>query len=214
MPLPQLDSLIFDMDGTLWNATQSYADVWNEGMRRYGLSGQLRAADITGFIGMTIGQIFDTGLLGKASDLPVSREQFLHTLDEIEDEIMPTRGGILYPGVKQGLEALSSRYRLFLVSNCSPDGLTNFMRFTGTTALFTDSVSHGQRPVPKSDNIRHMVTRHQLRSAAYVGDTQHDADQAHQAGLPFIFASYGFGTCTDAELTISSFDELVQQLMP
>lgn len=209
----ELDALIFDMDGTLWDATQSYADVWNEGMRRYGLKGHLKASDITGFIGMTIGQIFDTGLLCGAGSLAVSREQFLHTLDEIEDEIMPTRGGIPYPGVLEGLKALSTRYKLFLVSNCSPDGLHNFMRFTGTTSLFTDSVSHGQRPVPKSQNIQLMITRHQLRSAAYVGDTQHDADEAHRAGLPFIFASYGFGTCTDAEITIGSFDELVQQLM-
>ena len=35
--------------------------------------------------------------------------------------------------------------------------------------------------------------KNNIKSAAYVGDTQGDADAASFAGIDFIFAQYGFG---------------------
>ena len=34
----KVDSLIFDMDGTLWDAMKSYAEVWNVAFRELGLA--------------------------------------------------------------------------------------------------------------------------------------------------------------------------------
>ena len=41
---------------------------------------------------------------------------------------------------------------------------------------------------------RLLAERNALDCAVYVGDTQGDLDSASAAGIPFIFASYGFGT--------------------
>lgn len=30
------DSILFDMDGTLWDAIDTYADIWNEAFREIG----------------------------------------------------------------------------------------------------------------------------------------------------------------------------------
>lgn len=201
------------MDGTLWNASESYARVWNVTLSRYGIAGNITGKDLTGFIGMSIDQILDAGLLGQTR-LPVTHDEFLRSLDAVEDEIMPSLGGVPYDGVLTGLKSLSRHYRLFLVSNCSPRGLINFMRFTGTAQCFTDSVSYGQRPVPKSENIMLMTQRHKLNGAVYVGDTQQDCDHAHRAGLPFVFASYGFGTCQDPDMTITTFGDLTSFFCP
>ncbi len=45
----------------------------------------------------------------------------------------------------------------------------------------------------KDKRFRMLIDRNHLSSPVYVGDTQGDADACHAAGIPFIFAEYGFG---------------------
>lgn len=49
-----------------------------------------------------------------------------------------------------------------------------------------------------------------LRRPVNVGDTQKDAAAAEKAGIPFIFAEYGFGDAPNAALRIGSIEELPQ----
>ena len=51
----------------------------------------------------------------------------------------------------------------------------------------------GRTGKPKSENIRLIIERNGLKAPVYVGDTQWDFDAATAAGVPFIFAAYGFG---------------------
>ena len=55
----------------------------------------------------------------------------------------------------------------------------------------------GRTGKPKSENIKLIVERNNLQNPVYVGDTQWDCDAATAAGVPFIFAAYGFGKVTD-----------------
>mgnify|MGYP000700414525 CR=1 FL=1 len=41
--------------------------------------------------------------------------------------------------------------------------------------------------------ILKLMEKNNLTSPVYVGDTQGDADSCKKAGIPFIFAEYGFG---------------------
>ncbi len=43
----------------------------------------------------------------------------------------------------------------------------------------------------------------------YVGDTQGDRNAARLAGIPFVYASYGFGNVEDYDYKIDRFPELV-----
>ena len=54
--------------------------------------------------------------------------KYLALLDRNESELMPKLGGVLYNGVAEGIKLLSSRYKLFMVSNCGADGLKNFLK--------------------------------------------------------------------------------------
>ena len=60
----------------------------------------------------------------------------------------------------------------------------------------------------KAQNISLLRERYFLESPAYVGDIQHDCDDAHSAGAAMVWAAYGFGNCADAEWTAGSFDEV------
>lgn len=204
--LNDIDALIFDMDGTLWNATESYAKIWNRTCERFGVKAEFSGRDLMQFMGMSLNEIL-THLLG--STLPVEKAEFLKMLGDDEDMMMPLLGGVMFDGVKEGLEQLSQCYRLFMLSNCSARGLVNFTTFTGTVALFEGLLTQGERPFSKSENLRYMIDRYSLCNPVYVGDTQVDCDQAHEAGVPFVFAEWGFGSCRDADLRFDSIDSMV-----
>lgn len=199
------DSIIFDMDGTLWDAISSYCRVWNICFAKHGIRFSYTYDDVRSHMGSTIDQIFDA--IVQHTGIQIDRAAFLKDVEDVENDNMAEWGGMLYDNVRTGIEALSKRYKLFMVSNCSKNGLVNFMKFSGTTEFFTDSVSFGQNRVPKAVNISILVERNHLEHPIYVGDTQSDCDQTHKAGLPFVYAAYGFGQCTGYDMKVDSFIE-------
>jgi phosphoglycolate phosphatase len=48
-----------------------------------------------------------------------------------------------------------------------------------------------------------------LQAAVYIGDTATDEAAAKAAGIPFIFAEYGFGQASNADFSIASLKELL-----
>ena len=46
-----------------------------------------------------------------------------------------------------------------------------------------------------------------------MGDTQGDADACREAGVPFVFAEYGFGDVPDAEKRISRISDLCRMFL-
>ncbi len=210
LDLKQTDSIIFDMDGTLWDATDSYAAVWNATLAHFGSATRLGRDDLIPYMGMSLADILDHIL---SSEAGLDHKAFVADLAKTETEMMPKLGGKPYDGMAEGMRKLSKEYRLFMVSNCSRDGLRNFCRFTGTTPLFEATVTYGENPVPKSENIGLLIKTHGLRHPVYVGDTQADCDQAHKAGAAFGFAAYGFGTCSNAEVEFASLQQVVDYFL-
>lgn len=201
------DSYIFDMDGTLWDAVDSYCAVWNKTIADLGLDiASVTRARLQGLMGTPLGGIYDA-LVGDAAE----RADFNKVLRRNEDEMMPHLGGRLYPGVKSTLEELHRRgARLFMVSNCSPKGLPNFLAFTGLGPLIEDWRSYGANGLEKDANIRELVGCYNLRTPVYIGDTAGDCADTHAAGIPFVWASYGFGhDVTDADYIITDITQLL-----
>lgn len=201
--MDRFDSLIFDMDGTLWDAVDSYCAVWDCTSAALGADVKVSRDDLLRCMGMPIDAIYDR----LVDDRSIDRSRYLELLDRNENEMMPRLGGRLYDGVGAGIKALSQRHALFMVSNCGAEGLRNFMRFTGLSDCFTDSLTHGETGLGKSDNIAMIVERNNLLSPLYVGDTQGDCDAAHAAGIKMAHVTYGFGSCRDADLSFGSFGE-------
>ena len=201
-----VDSLIFDMDGTLWDAVDSYAVIWNTTLDSEGIEHEnVTRRDLLRLMGSYLDDILNELI----PDVD-SRAALLEKVMINEAEMMPRLGGTLYPGVKELIPELSKKYKLFMVSNCGVKGLENFVSYNGLEGCFTDLLSHGGTGRSKAENIRVLVDRYSLKSPVYVGDTQGDADSARQAGIPMIFTAYGFGTVQEPDAIIGSFDELPQ----
>lgn len=208
MITPTPDSIIFDMDGTLWDAVDSYCAIWNATSDSLGISRRVTRADLLDGMGQTLDRIINK-VFGHDFSL---REPYLKALLKNEKEMTVKLGGRLYPGVAEGIARLSEKFRLLMVSNCGADGLKNFLAFTGLGPYMTDTLTNGETGYDKAENISLIIKRNNLRNAVYVGDTAHDCESAHRAGIPMVYAAYGFGECHDADYTINSFPELLKLL--
>lgn len=201
------DSFIFDMDGTLWDAVDSYCAVWDEAYRRLGQPYVLTRDSLKVCMGLPLDEIFARVSPGATIDY----DTFKTTLRAVEAELMPRFGGRLYPGVRETLQQLNQRgYRLFMVSNCSPIGLPNFLTYTGLTRFFTDTLSFGQTGRGKDANIQALIKRYNLAAPWYVGDIEPDSISAHAGGAKMIGVTYGFGRCSTADIEIDTLPAMLQ----
>ena len=201
------DALIFDMDGTLWDAVDSYCEIWNTTFRAFGVDCHVGRSQLVRCMGQTLDVIY-RNIAGNNPVIPATR--FIPVLVDNEKAMMPRLAGIPYPGVREGIEQLSKKYVILLLSNCGEDGLDNMARHIGIAEFVTESVTFGATKRQKDANMRYLKEKHNLVQPVYVGDTESDCRSTHAAGLPFVFASYGFGDCVDADLTVASFRELTE----
>lgn len=200
------DGLIFDLDGTLWDASGSCAKAWEESFRQLGHnSASFDQATVRAVSGLRIETIFRQHF----QFIPTEKHgELLATYKQNESRFLKEYGGVLYPQAKQVLAELEKRYPLFIVSNCLAGYIENFLAFHGLQDCFTDFESSGNSGLPKSDNIRLIVERNNLSSPLYIGDTQWDQEAASKANVPFVHAAYGFGRVDAAVQKIDSFPEL------
>ena len=58
-------------------------------------------------------------------------------------------------------------------------------------------------------NIQTVIARNGFTGTVFVGDAQSDADAAAEAGVPFVWATYGYGHVPTAQYRIDKPMELV-----
>jgi len=205
----RIDSLIFDLDGTLWDAVDEIARSWSAVVQAAGLESKaIDRGRLTPLMGMLLPDI--AAALFPELNAP-ERECLMESCCRMENRYLYEHGGKLYPGVRETLEALAGRVKLCIVSNCQDGYIQAFLHAHGLEELFTDYESAGRTGRDKAGNIRAVMERSALRSPAYVGDTAGDGEAARQAGIPFIFAAYGFGRA-EGDWHIDSFPQLLPLL--
>ena len=204
------DSLIFDMDGTLWDAIDTYATAWNESFKKMNISRSIDKDIFAGIMGWERKKALEHMLPEFEKDL---RETIYETVVETQDSLIPEIGGLLYEQVKEGIADLSTRYKIFIVSNCPKDTIKQFIQWSGLTPFVTDEMAHGVNSKPKHHNIKLLVDKHDLKTPVYIGDTDSDRVQSELAGVPFVFVSYGFGTSDKYTLKFDSFKGLTDYFM-
>jgi phosphoglycolate phosphatase len=209
--LKKIDSLLFDLDGTLWDSRQALADARNHCARKMGLNLPVfTAGDIQKTMGLTRDQIY-----AKIFAPHITRPQFEEMRGAMDAALaanVKAGGASLYPEVRETLERLAERAPLYLVSNCGKNYLRDFFAWSGLRPLFRDTLCFGDTLEPKAKNIRAIVIKHRLRRPVYVGDTITDQSSAREAGVPYLHADYGFGEPEGACRRIKHFSELLSVL--
>ncbi|HCO68638.1 MAG TPA: hypothetical protein DIT04_12895 [Dysgonomonas sp.] len=204
------DSLIFDMDGTLWDAVDTYAYSWTQVLKDNGINKILTREELESYMGMEMKQIFDKVIPDASAE---TVEKLYNDVIKKEHEVISEMGGKIYPGVLEGLEELSGRYKLFMLSNCQEGGIKDFMNYTETKYLFTDYMEYGMNFQPKHINLKILIDRHNLKNPMYVGDTDSDRKQCELVHVPFVFISWGFGNTEKYALRFDKMQELTDYFM-
>lgn len=201
------DSIIFDLDGTLWDSTEGICETWNQVLAGYPEVNQvITAENLHGCMGLQMGAIAEKLFPGQSPSL---QTELMEKCCELENEYLAEHGGILYPDLKSVLEKLSGQYKLFVVSNCQKGYIESFFAAHDTAKYFTDIECYGNTDLSKGENNKLVIERNNLKNAVYVGDTQGDADSAEFAGIPFVFASYGFGSVKKYDYIINKFSDIL-----
>ena len=207
----EFESLIFDIDGTLWDSRAIVAEGYNRQLRAEGLAHlQVTVEDLTPLFGKVkeeLAEALFALLPEEARNALIDR-----CMDSEREFLADMECAMGYPNVRETLEALAKRHRLFIVSNCDRGYPELCMEKLGIGHLIEGHLCYGDTRTPKGETILRLMDSHRIFSACYIGDTQEDANAARTAAIPFVYCTYGFGQVDAYWKKIDAFKDLLTLL--
>lgn len=205
--MERIDSVMFDLDGTLWDTRQILADAWTKIINQHGIDVQLTVEKLSPLFGNELSYVI-------RRSVPESVPQ--KTIDEVIPELTLAQVWSVreivpyfYPGIHDTFKALSQKVPIIIISNSVVGYIDEFLNSSGTAAYVLDHVCNGDTNLNKAENIKLMKKKHSFHNPIYVGDTQLDCDASREAGVKFAFASYGFGSAYDFDYRINNLTDLI-----
>ena len=205
----RFESLIFDIDGTLWDSRALVAEGYNLQLRDEGLEHLSTDAEtLKGLFGKVMTEIADALL----APIPAPERYALmeRCMDTENRHLRNNPCHIGYPGIRQTMQALSKNHRLFIVSNSQKGYPELCIEKLGLTDLIQGHLCFGDTGTSKGKTIRALMEKHGITDCAYIGDTQGDYEATVEAGVPFIWAAYGFGAPAGYDHKIDTFADLLR----
>ena len=202
------DGIIFDVDGTFWDSTYVVEAAWKQAFADEGYGQYEITADrLKGLFGLPMYDILKD-LMPDADDEVI--EKLSPIVFEYEDEYLRNTPPQPYEGLAEMIKILAKKVPLFVVSNCQAGYIELFCEKTGLGVYFKDHLCPGDTNMLKADNIKKIVEDYGLKMPVYVGDTIMDQRACIAAGVPFVFAKYGFGVAENPEYSIDEPMDLVK----
>ena len=203
----ETDAIIFDLDGTLWNTVDSCLKATSFVKEEHSdITRDVTKEQIESAMGKTSDEIVNIyyGYLPREKGEEYANEAFNKNVDNLLKE-----GGTLYPNTRDTIIKLSKKYKLFIVSNCVKGYIESFLNTSGLKDYFSDYESYGNTLLSKGENIKLVIDRNNLKNPIYVGDTKGDMEASNYAGIPFVYAAYGFGKVEGFDYKINDISELL-----
>lgn len=202
----KFDSIIFDLDGTLWDATNVTAHGWNNALCKLKLCEfELSAKQVKEVCGLPNSECIERIF----SKIPGVNLTELEKLLDIEEEAaFDNCLAQLYPGVEEGIKTLKESHSLFLVSNCQTWYLKKFWQQFGLEPYFKGQDCNGNDNNPKHIMIKNLIEEYNLKFPVYIGDTDGDKKSCDKAGVAFGYAAYGFGELSNEKIKFRNFSEV------
>ncbi len=190
------EAVIFDIDGTLWDTVNLVVTAWNRALAEFGLRKEnaLTREEMLGEFGKPADVIMED--LFPELEAEIREKLYKKCSSYEEDLIAGWQENILYPGVREVLEALSKKCKVGVVSNCQTNYMHIFIQKNHLENYVADALCYGDTFLSKGENIRLLMERNDITHAFYVGDTVSDYQAAEAADVPFIYVKYGFGEQT------------------
>ena len=200
-------AVIFDLDGTMWDASEPVTDAFNIRLAQMGIQRRITVEEMMGQMGRTLEEIASV-FFGSVD--PENAVNIMRSCTDYENQYIKTAGGRVYPGLERTLEGLKEDgWGVICVSNCQSGYIESFIDYLGLDGVFDDIECWGNTGLGKAENIKLVIQRNHVNKAVYVGDTMGDYNSALEAGADFIHAAYGYGTVPEGTKSIASPEELL-----
>ena len=155
------ESLIFDIDGTLWDSRALVAEGYNIQLEKEGLSRYcITAETLKPLFGRVMTEIADVIF----ADFP-EKERYALMARCMETEnrhLHENPCHIGYPGVRQTMEALAKTHRLFIVSNSQQGYPELCISKLGLTGCITGHLCFGDTGTSKGKTIRTLMEKYNI----------------------------------------------------
>ena len=203
-------NLIFDIDGTLWDSREIIARGYNAQLADEGLAHlSVTAEELKQQFGKVTDAIADA--LFASVPAPERYSLMVRCMERQVGFLKADPCNIDYPGVRDTIAKLAENHRLFIVSNSESGYPQLCMEKLGLTPYIHDHLCFGDTGTSKGKTIRTLMERNGIdeTDVIYIGDTQGDYAATVEAGIPFIWCTYGFGTPDGYEAKVDHFAELL-----
>lgn len=206
-------NIILDIDGTIWNTTGVVAVAWNKAVKE-GNVPKLKDLVITAdMLKREFGKPMDViadNLFGDI-DKDVKASLLAKCCVYEHEEIAANTEDLSYEKIRETIIGLSKEHNLYIVSNCQNGYIELVMEKNGITDYIKDFECFGHTGLQKDENITLLMNRNGINvsEACYVGDTMGDYTATKKAGIPFVFAKYGFGDVESPDYVINTPSELM-----
>ena len=207
------ESIIFDVDGTLWDSRALLAQAYNAQLQAEGIQGLHVTAEILKpLFGKPMDKLAD-GLFEGVVPAP-ERYRLMDRCITRMDAFMEEKAGphMGYPELLSTMEKLKENHRLFIVSNGQKGYPQMAANKLGLTHLMDGYLSWGDTGKSKGQTILQLMQTHGIENAVYIGDTQGDLEACREAGIPFVFTSFGFGQPESWYAKVDRFCDLLEVL--
>ena len=191
------EMIIFDIDGTLWEASEITMIAANTIADEYKEIPKVSIEDIYKVMGLgkrDIAQILMPNIeLSKAMG-------YVDLQTKLAIDLINKNGAHIYENVSSVIKYLSKKYKLGIITNNFDDYVKLFLEKSNLKSFF------------KKEAIEKMMSRNNVSLACYIGDIKKDMQAAYDANIDFIHAKYGFESNLECEKFINDISELKEIL--
>ena len=210
-------AVLFDLDGTLVDSAPDLTLAANKMLSALGCP-QVNCSQVKGWVGDGVRSLVERALTAILGDVPTESliEQGYVLFQRYYAESV-YQDSTLYPGVHETLQTLiSSGLALACVTNKPSRFTKTVLDKSGLSGFFGVVVSGDDLLLKKPDSAPVVFAAEQLgvplTTCVLVGDSSNDIRAAGAAGIPVLWATYGYAGLDDIEqdATYGSIDTMFQ----
>ncbi len=210
-------AVLFDLDGTLVDSAPDLTLAANKMLSVLGCS-QVNCSQVKGWVGDGVRSLVRRALTAILGEVPTESliEQGYVLFQRYYAESV-YQDSMLYPGVHETLQTLSSSGLALACVTNKPSRFTKpLLDKSGLTGFFSAVVSGDdlllKKPEPAPLEFAAKQLGVPLTTCVLVGDSSNDIRAAAAAGIPVLWATYGYAGLNDIEqdTTYGSIDTMFQ----
>ena len=184
-----IDTVLFDLDGTLLNTLDDLCDSTNYALGSFGYP-ERTLNEVRTFVGEGVRLLIERALPTYAKN---KMDEVLAVFEKHYDRNKENKTRP-YDGITQMLEEICPRYKTAIVSNKYDKAVADLKDklFPSVTLAVGERTRLLKKPAPDMPEFAMKELGSSAESTVYVGDSNIDILTARNSGLPVIAVSWGF----------------------